>query len=386
MNRGSVYGNRHGMRCYFKEVTMVKLHDHQSWIVIFLAVLIMLCPSPGFSGEKQNPAGISSSTRTARTTRTISYYNDETITVPFKITRVASGWNAQNSIIAMLGYGHRIVATTDMIKTSPIFGKFVPSIKNAVICFISSGELNSEGLLHAKPDVAFMAGYGGQQFERLQEMGIPVAFLKANSMKNMVDRTVITGQILGDDAYRRAIQYVDYFNYNVKRVTDKISQIPQEKRVKVYHSMGNPLRTSGAPSLVQDWMDLAGVKNVAKSWNIVRTWMRGHGNASLEQIIAANPDVIVCMSTLDVDAIKTDPGWSSIQAVKDGKVYVNPKGMFVWCRETSEEALQFLWLAKTVYPECFSDIDMAKETRYFYKTFYGYDLSNDDVQGFLYPK
>ena len=56
----------------------------------------------GFSKDKQNPAA----------TRTISYYGDKSIRVPWKINRVASGWNAQNSIIAMLGYGDKIVATT----------------------------------------------------------------------------------------------------------------------------------------------------------------------------------------------------------------------------------------------------------------------------------
>lgn len=51
------------------------------------------------------------------------------------------------------------------------------------------------------------------------------------------------------------------------------------------------------------------------------------------------------------------------------RVYVNPKGMFWWCRETSEEALQFLWLAKTLYPQRFADVDMRKETRRFYQDF-----------------
>lgn len=354
---------------------MAQLHYHQSGIVIFLTVLIMLCPSAGSPGAKQNPA---------ETSRTITYYQDKAITVPLKINRIACGWNAQNSIIAMLGYGDKIVATTYMIKTNPIFGRFVPSIKNAVACSLSSGELNSEGLLTVKPDVAFItSAYGGK---RLQEIGIPVASLKGNSMKNIVDRTVITGRILGDDAIRRAMEYVDYFNDNVRKVTMRISKIPQAQRVTVYHCMGNPLATSGGPSLVQDWMDLAGAINIAENWKLIRIQASGHGNTNLEQIIAADPEVIVSMNAADARTIKTDPRWRTIRAVKEEKVYVNPRGMFLWCRESSEEALQFLWLAKTLYPDYFSDIDMAKETKYFYKKFYGFDLSNDDVQMFLYPE
>jgi ABC-type Fe3+-hydroxamate transport system substrate-binding protein len=134
-----------------------KLNNRKNRIVVFVAVLIVFCSSVGFPKEKQSPTGVSESSTTKGTTRTITYYKDKTITVPFKINRVASGWPAQNSIIAMLGYGDKIVATVEMIRTSPIFRKFVPSIKDAVVCFSSSGELNIEGLLNAKPDVAFIS-------------------------------------------------------------------------------------------------------------------------------------------------------------------------------------------------------------------------------------
>ena len=80
-------------------------------------------------------------------TRTITYYDGQSVIVPTTITRIASGWNAQNSIIAMLGYGDKIVATTDIIKASPVFGKFVPSIKNAVLCFTGS-DVNVEALVN----------------------------------------------------------------------------------------------------------------------------------------------------------------------------------------------------------------------------------------------
>ncbi len=47
------------------------------------------------------------------------------------------------------------------------------------------------------------------------------------------------------------------------------------------------------------------------------------------------------MNKRDADAILSSPQWASVDAVIHHRVYVNPKGMFWWCRETSEEALQF---------------------------------------------
>ena len=59
--------------------------------------------------------------------------------------------------------------------------------------------------------------------------------------------------------------------------------------------------------------------------------------------------------------------------------------MFWWCRETSEAALQFLWLAKLAYPEQMKDVDLRAETRHFYRTFYQYEPDDAEVDAFLSP-
>lgn len=105
----------------------------------------------------------------------------------------------------------------------------------------------------------------------------------------------------------------------------------------------------------------------------------------LETIISANPDVIVAMNKEDANIIRTSSQWKAMSAVKNQQVYVNPKGMFWWCRETSEEALQFLWLAQTLYPERFVDIDMKQETADFYLKFFGISLSDAQIDNILHP-
>ena len=166
-------------------------------------------------------------------------------------------------------------------------------------------------------------------------------------------------------------------------VAERLKGLPAGERVRVYHSMGNPLFTSGKPSLNQDWMDLAGAENVAERWFDGKP--RRSGEVALEQIVAANPAAIVAMNRRDADAITASPRWASVDAVVHHRVYVNPKGMFWWCRETSEEALQFLWLAKTLYPQRFADVDMRRETRDFYRQFFGITLSEAQLNDVLHP-
>lgn len=89
--------------------------------------------------------------------RTVQYYGDRSVTVPARIERIATSWNAQNSIIAMLGYGDRIVATTKIVRDTPLFRQFVPSIAQAALAS-RSGDMgiNSKVLVAKRAQVLFV--------------------------------------------------------------------------------------------------------------------------------------------------------------------------------------------------------------------------------------
>lgn len=317
-------------------------------------------------------------------TRTISYYSDRQVTVPQTVTRVASAWEAQNSIIAMLGYGPQIVATTRYARDMPAFRKFLPGIQDVPLASSGGGDLNVEELMRLRTQILFVSSPPAPaQAAQLQRAGIAVASFRSNSISALVERTQITGRILGADAEAKAVRYKAYFDDNVARVGKALATVQPKQRVSIYHSVSGALRTSGRPSLNQDWMDLAHVRNVAEEW--FSTKGPGSSDVSIEQIMAADPDIILTMLPADAQQIRTDSRWRQLRAVKNGRVYTNPRGMFWWCRETSETALQFLWLAKLAYPEQMKHIDMRAETRRFYQEFYGYRLSEAEIDEFLTP-
>lgn len=315
--------------------------------------------------------------------REISYYEGQRVRVPAVVRRVATTWEAQNSILAMLGAGERIVATTRIVRSMPNFRRFVPGIEQAVIAGAGAGDVNIEALLEVRPDVLFVAGELPPAAQaRLQAARIPVVSLRYNALEAMVERTRITAEILGGQAPQRAQAFERYYRSTVDRVRQAVAQVPQRQRLKVFHAMGSAMQSSGRPSLNQDWMDIAGAVNVAEPWFTGAS----AGTVSIEQILQADPDVIVVMHARDAEMIRSDRRWRGIGAVKAGRVHVNPKGLFWWCRETCEAALQPLWLAQTLYPQAFASIDMRQETRRFYETFYGYRLGNEEVSLFLNPE
>lgn len=318
-------------------------------------------------------------------TRTITYYGNQSVTVPQIVTRVATSWPAQNSIITMLGYGSKIVATTSIASQIPAFRRLVPSIVHAAV--INQGrDVNIELLIAMHPDVFFVPrAFSPIGRAQLEKEGIAVVALHDNSIKALLERTLITGQILGPDAYTIAQAYQIYFARNKERVAARLAEIPQNQRLKLYLASGSPLHSSARPSLDQDWMDLAGAINIAEHWQVMGN--SGHGTVStnVEAILEADPDAIICLNPNDVGQINNNPQWHGIKAVRNGRVYANPRGLFWWCRETTEQALQFLWVAKTLYPAAFSDIDMVSETKDFYKKFYRAELSDADAANFLHP-
>lgn len=307
-------------------------------------------------------------------------------TPPEPALRIATPWPAQNAIIMMLGYGSNITGTSRVAKQIPLFRQMLPQIDNVPVIGTTGGnELNIEQILSLRTDILFIHdGIRVPQQEVLTQAGVRVLAFKANSMDALRERVKLTGEALGPDAAEKAAQYERYFRDNIRRVQERLKNVPASARLRVYHSMGNPLYTSGRPSLNQDWMDLAGAVNVAGNWFPAHSSANGEGSS--EQIIAADPQVIIAMNRRDAEFIQQSPQWQSIDAVRNGRIYTNPRGMFWWCRETSEEALQFLWLATVLYPDAFADIDMRNETATFYQTFYGITLTPQQITDILQPE
>ncbi|MCG8707827.1 ABC transporter substrate-binding protein [Brenneria sp. 4F2] len=299
--------------------------------------------------------------------------------------RVATPWPAQNTIIAMLGYSDSIVGTSEVAKRIPLFRQIYPGIDQVPAIGVSSSqEVNPEQVIALHAQILFIPqNMRLSQPEILAEAGVKTLELEANSMTALRRRITLTAQALGPDAERVDQRYQHYFDRNVALIQQRLKDLSASARVAVYHSMGSPLMTTGRPSLNQDWMDLAGARNVAERWFAGKK--NSAGEVPLEKTIAADPEVIVAMNRKDAEAIRQSAAWQGAAAVRHQQVYVNPQGLFWWCRETSEEALQILWLAKTLYPQRFADIDMAKETFDFYHDFFGISLSAQQIETILNP-
>lgn len=315
-------------------------------------------------------------------TRTVTDMMGNSVKVPAKVDRVATSWPGfANAIFTVTGSNNKIVSTSSALKKFPWAMKLYPELKNISYPF-SGKNTNMEQLIKDKPDLAFLRK--GDSIQNVKDAGIPVVMIdySHHNMGDLINSVLLTGKILGDSEYKKAQEYEKYFKDNIKKVSSATANIPENEKAKIVYLMAEG---GGFGAMGKDAPQDESLKNVG-AVNLAENSFAGVKEISLEQIITWNPDTIIVDGTLDMNKVSKDPSWKQLKAVKNNRVFISPSGVFSWARLGSESALQILWLAKTIYPEKFQGIDMTKETKYFYKNFFGYDLTDKEAGQILSAK
>lgn len=308
---------------------------------------------------------------------------NQQVVIPAAVNRVADAWRAHNDVVIMLGAGDKIVATVITKSGAPWMYKIQPSLTDALSTF--GTDFNTEDLVAQKPDVIFVSS-GDTSVPKLQSLGIPVVQLAFTTFDQMKDCITLTAQVLGGGAPERAVQYNAYLDDTISSVTAVTSQIPDAQKLKVLHVESlDPLEVDGGNTIIDQWITDAGGVDVAAQGGVSGNMQQ----VTMEQVIAWNPDVIIIgangvngkVST--VQELMGDQQWASIAAVQNNRVYQNPTGVYLWDRYSPEEVLQLQWAAKTLYSDQFASVDMSRVVTDFYKTYYNYDLTSDDVNAIL---
>lgn len=315
-------------------------------------------------------------------TRQLTDASGRVVTLPAVVMRVADPWHANNAMVLMLGGADKLVATSQQARRQPWLRRLYPRIDQVPAAFNASGDVNLETLIGARPDVILMAYDGSMPrwFAAIDAYHIPVVLMPNTSLDGLKKTAMLTGEVLGPSEFAVAHEYVRYFDANIERVLRITGKLAARARPKVLHtSSAGILSADGRETVIDDWINIAGGVNAAT--------VVGNGRpVTMEQVAAWNPDVIIVGSAPNPQnrqAILDDPRWSEINAVKNGKVFVNPSGAYLWDRHSAEAALQVLWAAKVLHPAEFADLDVRKETKLFYAKFFHYELSDTEVASIL---
>lgn len=249
----------------------------------------------------------------------------------------------------------------------------------------AKADLNVESLLAAKPQIVIDLGQikGDKIAEELDDLqkqiGVPVIFIEAE-LDTMVDAYEKLGKILGQEDKAKAL--AEYVKSTLAMAKENVAKLTEDQKVKVYYGEGETgLQTNPPQSIHAEVLNLVGAINVS---DIPQTSGAGMNEISMEQLLGWDPDIVVFGPNSVYDKVSEDPLWADVRAVKEGKIYEVPMGPYNWMGRPPavNRILGIKWLGNLLYPEVF-DYDMKAETKEFYKLFYNYDLTDEEVTELL---
>lgn len=343
------------------------MKNKKSLVVALLAIVLLA--AVGIDGARATNSFAASNTRVVKDN------TGKKVTIPKKVKRIADLWHANNPILLMVGGEHDLVATTQLIHDNKLLTKLYPSVKKQAVPF-NGDSVNTEELIAQKPDVVISSDKA--QIETIRKAGIPAVNSMFQDFSGLKKTVTLTGKIVGGKANKQAAVYNNQLESDIEEVGNrtKLAGTPS-----VLHIVNKTdlTKVDGRKTIVDQWIKTAGGKNAVKAkGNMI--------SVSAEEIIKANPDIIIVGNTTSkkaLKALKKDSRFKSLKAVKDKKVYGNPTGIFQWDRYSAEEDLQLWWAASKIHPEEMKDVNLTNKTKNFYRAFFNHKFSTKQVHQIL---
>ena len=240
----------------------------------------------------------------------------------------------------------------------------------------------AEKILSCDPDIVISEFEDVEKSNALQEqLGVPVITLSAGS-KGVFDEKFygsmeLLGKVFGEE--EKAAELNRFVQEEAAAISARVADIPQEEKPSVYIcGLGN-WGTTDHLMTAENYVsfEVAGVKNVLNGLGI-----QGVGPIEEEKFVELGEQMdIIIMDAAAVKNIKPlyaeDPTmFDTCKAWRNGEVYLE---MAYNAYYTNYEiALINTWfIAKTVYPEAFADIDLTAKTNEVTQAFFGMDLAEE---------
>jgi iron complex transport system substrate-binding protein len=209
------------------------------------------------------------------------------------------------------------------------------------------------------------------------------------SGEQYLDDIMTLGRLL--DSTARAEEIIAFFQARLDRIDAAVSGLSDADKPAVllvrYSAEGDAglFEVPPATWLQTRLVEIAGGAPVWKDaspgdgWNMV----------NFEQVDQWNPDqIFVVVYRENAAAVVQDliqsPEWQALDAVKNNQVYGFPADVFAWDSPDPRWILGVTWLAQTIHPDLFADVDMFQEIHDFFQVIYGMDATSVELN--IFPK
>ncbi|MEV6983224.1 ABC transporter substrate-binding protein [Sphaerisporangium sp. NPDC051017] len=332
-------------------------------VVLLLGILLIALA--GCGGKPAAGAGSDSSPATI----TVTDEQKRELTLPADVKRVVSINSYNTELLIALGVRDKIVGIDDRSVFRAPFGHFS---KDDVVG-VDFGAFNYEKIVAAKPDLVVVPRNGGweEAATKLESFHIPVLVLTVWDPTIWNDNVRLVSKIFNKQ--EQADKIINFSDKVHALVKDRVKGLD---RVPVYYEDSKDFASAGSKSGKTAAITEGGGRNIFEDVDtndgLVIT-------VDPADVLVADPDVIlrenisqfppVEQSTLTstLSAMLQRKGWSSLKAVKSGRVTVYNAGPL----DAAGRTFSSLYFGKWLHPDAFADVDPDSYVDQWAKEFLG---------------
>lgn len=305
---------------------------------------------------------------------TVTDQAGRTFEVAQPVERLASPYSLATYLAYGVGAGDRVVMAGFLGARDPagaaamtrIDGRF-PELSTVQ----AQESTNVEFIATIAPDIVFGAARS-EWIGPVEAIGIPVIVFDGESTEGLKGAMRLAGLLLGPDASARAEAWVAYYDHVLERVAAATADASGAESVLF---TGTKRTTVASGAMYQSAL-IAAAGGASATAALPGYW----NEVGVEQVLVWNPDLILVppYGGASVEAIVDDPEWQLLDAVRAGRVLRVPKLVAPWDTPVPDSVLAVVWLAETLHPGSVT-LSCADETDFFYRRFYGYAISPEEV-------
>ncbi len=242
---------------------------------------------------------------------TITDMTGREITLSEPATRVVALSAADCEVLYAVGAGDLLVGRGEFCDY-PVDVLEIPAVQ-------SGAETNLEQVIALKPQVLLMSSMAQtvEQVAQLEAAGIAVVVSDAQNIEGVYSSIVMIGALTGHDA--EAAGVVESMKTTFDALTARAGELAGKSVYFEVSPLQYGLWTAGKGTFMDEIATILGLKNVFAD-------LTGWAEISEEQVLAANPDLIVTVTMYfgdgpkPVDEILARAGWQDVTAVKNGDI------------------------------------------------------------------
>jgi len=275
-------------------------------------------------------------------------YNTTLTTTPQRIVSLAPSCT---QVLFAIGAGDKVVGVTTYDDYPYNFTAWVAAGNMTIDGGYSTPDM--EVIAGLRPDLIVTDSINDASLPSMRSLGYNVIVLNPSTIDGICNDMKIAGKATGLTNQANAV--VKNLTNTINSIETKIANAHEAAPTVLYEVWTPPLMTAGHSSWINDVITKAGGVNIFDNASDTNAYP----TVSSETVVALNPDTIFLPTQMgqspfygSVATVKATPGWNTISAVKNNRVYVIDGDLFAEAGPRVADAVYAV--ASDLYPQLFN--------------------------------